>query len=114
MAAHARLKNEFTEDEKCHNVMSWLILCDFVAFKGSPFQTLLIKIYLTCLIGGYCGAPPHIANGYIVSATGVQGGDTAAYECDSGFSANTSMVIRCNANDTWDMAPNCTCMFCII
>ena len=25
MAAHARLKNEFTEDEKCH-LMSWLIL----------------------------------------------------------------------------------------
>ena len=23
MAAHARLKNEFTEDEKCHNLMSW-------------------------------------------------------------------------------------------
>ena len=25
MAAHARLKNEFTEGEKCHNLMSWLI-----------------------------------------------------------------------------------------
>ena len=25
MAAHARLKNEFTEDEKCHNLISWLI-----------------------------------------------------------------------------------------
>ena len=24
MAAHARLKNEFTEDKKCHNLMSWL------------------------------------------------------------------------------------------
>ena len=24
MAAHARLKNEFTEDEKCHNLMRWL------------------------------------------------------------------------------------------
>ena len=23
MAAHARLKNEFTEDEKCHNLMTW-------------------------------------------------------------------------------------------
>ena len=23
-AAHARLKNEFTEDEKCHNLMRWL------------------------------------------------------------------------------------------
>ena len=25
MAAHACLKNEFTEDEKYHNLMSWLI-----------------------------------------------------------------------------------------
>ena len=24
MAVHGRLKNEFTEDEKCHNLMSWL------------------------------------------------------------------------------------------
>ena len=24
MAAHACLKNEFTKDEKCHNLMSWL------------------------------------------------------------------------------------------
>ena len=23
--AHARLKNEFIEDEKCHNLMSWLL-----------------------------------------------------------------------------------------
>ena len=27
MAAHACLKNEFTDDEKYHNLMSWLILC---------------------------------------------------------------------------------------
>ena len=26
MAAHAYLKNEFKEDEKYHNLMSWLIL----------------------------------------------------------------------------------------
>ena len=25
MAAHVRLKNEFTEDEKYHNLMKWLI-----------------------------------------------------------------------------------------
>ena len=30
MAAHARLKNEFTEDEKCHNLMSWLIRLLFI------------------------------------------------------------------------------------
>ena len=25
MAAHAHMRNEFTVDEKCHNLMSWLI-----------------------------------------------------------------------------------------
>ena len=24
LSTHARLKNEFTEDEKCHNLMTWL------------------------------------------------------------------------------------------
>ena len=27
MAAHARLKNEFMEDEKYRNLMTWLIYC---------------------------------------------------------------------------------------
>ena len=31
MAVHARLKNEFTEDKKYHNLMSWLIY-SFVLF----------------------------------------------------------------------------------
>ena len=25
MAAYAHLKNEFTEDKKCHNLMCWLV-----------------------------------------------------------------------------------------
>ena len=36
MAANACLKNEFTEDEKCHNLMSWLNYVDVVCFH---FQT---------------------------------------------------------------------------
>ena len=32
MAAHARLKNEFTEDEKYHNLMRWLN-CIFTSFQ---------------------------------------------------------------------------------
>ena len=42
MAAHARLKNEFTEDEKCHNLMSW--------FKLSS-NTLLICFSVTICWG---------------------------------------------------------------
>ena len=31
MTAHARLKNEFTEGDKCHNLKSWLIIMLFIA-----------------------------------------------------------------------------------
>ena len=34
MAAHARLKNEFTEDEKYHNFMRWL-KCLFLFFMAA-------------------------------------------------------------------------------
>ena len=30
MAAHTRLKNEFTEEEKYHNLMRWLIWVNYV------------------------------------------------------------------------------------
>ena len=35
MAAHVYLKNEFTADKKCHNLMSWLISC----FTTLPLDT---------------------------------------------------------------------------
>ena len=39
MAAHARLKNEFTEDEKYHNLMSWLSMLVL-------FYPALLSLYL--------------------------------------------------------------------
>ena len=33
MAAHAGLKNEFMEDEKYHNLMTWLISCFFEIYR---------------------------------------------------------------------------------
>ena len=44
MTAHARLKNEFTEDEKCHNLMSWLKSCIpfFRPLPRGQFQALLM------------------------------------------------------------------------
>ena len=38
MAAHACMKNEFTEDEKYHNLMRWLILY--------PLQRQAIQVLL--------------------------------------------------------------------
>ena len=37
MAAHARLKNEFTEDEKYHNLMRWL---NYVRMDGLGLYVL--------------------------------------------------------------------------
>ena len=36
MAAHARLKNEFTEDEKCHDLMRWLSRADQLCSNDLP------------------------------------------------------------------------------
>ena len=43
MAAHAHLKNEFTEDEKCHNLMSWLKLT-FLRQKVDIALVIVIKV----------------------------------------------------------------------
>ena len=43
LAAHVRLKDEFTEDEKCHNLMRWLIL---------PFVVqVMVFIFPVCFLG---------------------------------------------------------------
>ena len=43
MAAHARLKKEFTEDEKCHNLMRWLKR--FLSFHWSHESQTYVNIY---------------------------------------------------------------------
>ena len=39
MATHARLKNEFTEEEKCHRLMNWLI-CIVTPLQQASIFTL--------------------------------------------------------------------------
>ena len=48
MAAHARLKNEFTEDEKCHNLMSWLIF--LLTEQATKKRMELIKLTAMAVI----------------------------------------------------------------
>lgn len=62
-------------------------------------------------IGGYCGFAPAIENGYLVRATGVQGGDTAEYQCYEGYSTNGSLLILCQSDNQWEPAPSCSCKF---
>ena len=44
MAAHARLKNEFMEDKKYHNLMSWRICSSGTGFKHPAFN-VKIKLF---------------------------------------------------------------------
>ena len=58
IAAHAHLKNEFTEDEKCHYLMRWLIFyyhndpkfSDWQVWANSADQdrSSLIRVYTVC------------------------------------------------------------------
>ena len=41
MAGHARLENEFTEDEKCHNLWTWLISF----FRSWSWRTRNVRSY---------------------------------------------------------------------
>ena len=45
MGAHARLKNEITEDEKSHNLMSWPISFFF-------FFLMIIALFLKTFVHG--------------------------------------------------------------
>ena len=40
MAAHVCLKNEFTEDGKCHNLMRWLKTCSSLTYILETNHTL--------------------------------------------------------------------------
>ena len=50
MAAHAYLKNEFMEDEKCQNLMSWLVYSllfkDHNGNKGNHFLFFVLSLVL--------------------------------------------------------------------
>ena len=42
MAAHVRLKNEFTEDEKYHNPMRWLIYVSSIISNALGWAKLVV------------------------------------------------------------------------
>ena len=44
MAAYASLKNEFTEDEKCRNLMSWLIIPPPFMLRGILFSSFRLSV----------------------------------------------------------------------
>ena len=50
MAAHARLKNEFTEDEKYHNLMSWLFRFCIILLCVMCWLRLLIVAFLELFV----------------------------------------------------------------
>ena len=65
MAAHARLKNEFTEDEKCHNLMIWLTSNIPQLSPGIPSTAPVppVRVYEKGVRKSLDGLNPHKATG---------------------------------------------------
>ena len=83
-------KNEFTEDEKYHNLMTWLILF-VLPITDCGFQT----------------AP---TNGYILLPSVPSEGQTVTYSCDVGYALdNVTFTVRtCLSTKLWSgRAPLC-------
>ncbi|XP_067945458.1 sushi, von Willebrand factor type A, EGF and pentraxin domain-containing protein 1-like [Watersipora subatra] len=55
-----------------------------------------------------CGVPPTPKNSGLVSLGGTGFGETATYQCLTGFSTDDPKYITCQLNGTWSRAPNCT------
>ena len=88
LAAHARLRNEFLEDEKCHDLMTWLI----------------------CMVYWYiseCDALDPPADGSVDIMLGTNLGRVAIYRCNDGFLLSGPSTRLCR-NGTWeDLVPDC-------
>ena len=84
MAAHARLKNEFTEDEKYNNLMSRLILY--------PSD---------------CGPLTAPADGTVDYSASIYQ-SVATFTCNTGYTLQGSATLICQSNGNWDNAdPTC-------
>ncbi|KAL3885790.1 hypothetical protein ACJMK2_025828 [Sinanodonta woodiana] len=81
-------------------------------------------VTLTCTLGGKwdkpfpdcarasCGPVSDIQNGYIVSTTGIMGGDRTTYACRTGFNMVGSATISCDSTATWGASPECRSVSC--
>ena len=53
MAAHARLKNEFREDERYHNLMSWLMWSHVVSLGHFHFRDFFLAGFAPIRMKGH-------------------------------------------------------------
>ncbi|XP_046549400.1 sushi, von Willebrand factor type A, EGF and pentraxin domain-containing protein 1-like [Haliotis rubra] len=60
----------------------------------------------------FCGSPPSINNGALVIVTGLYGGDTATYTCNTGYSTTQQQTITCLSNGQWATPPTCSAPTC--
>lgn len=58
-------------------------------------------------IGQYCGFVPAVENGYVISASGVQGADNIMYVCNDGFISEDDMAVTCLSISAWGPLPEC-------
>ncbi|ESP03822.1 hypothetical protein LOTGIDRAFT_230169 [Lottia gigantea] len=55
----------------------------------------------------YCGFPPTVDHGKVISGTGIGFGSTVVYQCTDGFLPATPTTATCNINGQWQNVPTC-------
>lgn len=55
----------------------------------------------------YCGLPPPISNGFILSSSGVVYGSEVNYGCYSQYKLSSEASVKCLMNGTWSAPPSC-------
>ncbi|XP_071094759.1 uncharacterized protein [Haliotis cracherodii] len=60
----------------------------------------------------FCGSPPNINNGALVSVTGLYGSDSATYTCNTGYSTTQQQTVTCLSTGQWATPPSCSAPTC--
>ena len=93
------------------NLFDMALLCNRWAIFA-VYQGLILVSYICPAV--YCGGVPGVANGFVVNFTNARYEGEVRYGCFEGFSMppGDSAVVRCQADGTWEAAPECNGMLC--
>ncbi|XP_052805279.1 uncharacterized protein LOC128234798 isoform X2 [Mya arenaria] len=117
---------EYTLDTTNSNYGATVLVSCASGFLFSGRYSGQSSVTLTCELGGqwsdpdlpictqgYCGFPQFLENGYLVSSSGVLGGDTVTYACNHGYNMIGSATVTCQSNNLWETLPTCNAIACL-
>lgn len=85
-----------------------VILCYISTPTLNVYYHYIPAIRCTCISGVFCGSPPNINNGALVSVTGLYGSDSATYTCNTGYSTTQQQTVTCLSTGQWATPPSCS------